>query len=212
MSRLTIEFFHDVVCCWSFNISSRLRGLVDEFHLDVRHRSFVLQANQDEMERRWGSPEDARDAILEHWASCRQVSDHPELVNIEAMRQAPFHYPHGFVAALGCKAAERIGGQPAHWDFFDRLQHAHLSKAQNVADPATIRKVASEIGLDAEAFAMAFDDPETSSPVEIDRQAAREMQVRVVPTLIVRATGARLVNGPREDMAAQLRAALRILA
>lgn len=212
MPTLTIEFFHDVVCCWSFNISSRLRSLVDEFRLDVRHRTFVLQANQEEMRKRWGSPEDARGAILEHWTACRHVSDHPELVNVEAMRQSPFDYPHGFVAALGCKAAERIGGQAAHWDFFDRLQRAHLSEAQNVADPATIRKIASELGLDSRAFTLALEDPDTSLLVEADRQLARDMEVRVVPTLMVRETGARLVNGPREDLAAQVRAAIGTLA
>jgi putative protein-disulfide isomerase len=212
MPMLTIDFFHDVVCCWSFNISSRLRSLVDEFNLDVHHRTFVLQANQEEMRKRWGSPDDARETILEHWAACRQVSDRPELVNIEAMRAAPFHYPHGLAAALGCKAAELIGGQLAHWNLFDRLQRAHLSEAQNVADPTTLQKSAAEIGLDARAFAVAFDEPITSRLVEMDRQRAREHQVRSVPTLLVRETGTRLVNGPREDLAAQLRAALRILA
>ena len=44
MSALTIDFFHDVVCCWCFNISSRMRGLSDEFDLNIRHRTFVLQA------------------------------------------------------------------------------------------------------------------------------------------------------------------------
>jgi len=44
MSALTIDFFHDVVCCWCFNISSRLRRLASdaEFDLDIHHRTFVL--------------------------------------------------------------------------------------------------------------------------------------------------------------------------
>ena len=212
MPRLTIDFFHDVVCCWCFNISSRMRDLAAQFDLDIRHRTFVLQASRAEMAARWGTPEDARETILGHWAVCRGVSDRPELVDIDAMRAAPFAYPHGMIAARGCKAAEQLGGQAAHWDMFDRLQRAHLTEARNVADPATVLDVARELAFEAGAFARVFDDPATAQAVEADRQCARALQVRSIPTLIVRETGARLVNGPREYLAAQLRAARRLVA
>lgn len=212
MASLTIDFFHDVVCCWCFNISSRIRNLAAEFDLDVRHHTFVLQDSRDEMAARWGSPEDARKTILDHWAVCRQVSDQPALVDIDAMRAAPFDYPHGLTAALACKAADRLGGQAGHWDMFDRLQRAHLTEARNVADPATALDVARELGFEAAAFAELFDDQGTLRAVETDRLWARALQVWSIPTLIVRDTGTRLVNGPHEDLAAQLRAALRLVA
>lgn len=212
MTSLTVDFFHDVVCCWCFNISSRMRDLAAEFDLDIRHHTFVLQASRAEMSARWGTPKDARETILGHWAVCRQVSDRPELVNIDAMRMAPFDYPHGMTAALGCKAAERLGGQADHWDMFDLLQRAHLTKARNIADPATVLQAAREFGFEAAAFAEVFDDPATAQAVEADRQRARALQVHSIPTLIIRETGARLVNGPREDLAAQLRSALRLVA
>lgn len=207
-----IEFFHDVVCCWCFNISSRMRGLGEEFDLDIRHGTFVLQASRAEMTARWGGPEDARETILGHWDACRQVSDRPEFVDIDAMGAAPFDYPHGMIAAVGCKAAERIGGQAAHWDMFNRLQQAHLGKARSIADPETVLAVARDLGFEATAFGDAFDDPHTARAVEVDRQLARALLVHSIPTLILRETGARLVNGPREDLAAQLRAALRLVA
>lgn len=210
MSSLTIDFFHDVVCCWCFNISSRMRDLAAEF--DIRHRTFVLQASRAEMAARWGRPEQARETILGHWSVCRQVSDRPDLVNIDAMRAARFDYPHGMTAALACKAAEFVGGQSAHWDMFDRLQKAHLTEAQNIADPETAVQIARDLGFEAATFAEAFDKPATARAVEADRQYARTRQVRSIPTLIVRETGARLVNGPREDLAAQLRAAVRNIA
>ena len=37
MPTLTIDFFHDVVCCWCFNLSSRMRELAAGFDLDIRH-------------------------------------------------------------------------------------------------------------------------------------------------------------------------------
>ncbi|NNU82125.1 disulfide bond formation protein DsbA [Halovulum dunhuangense] len=212
MASLTVDFFHDVVCCWCFNISSRMRALAAEFDLDIRHRTFVLQASRAEMAARWGTPGDARATILGHWAVCRDASDRPELVDIDAMRAAAFDYPHGLTAALGCKAAERLGGHAAHWAMFDRLQRAHLTEARNIADPEVVLHAARDLGFEAAAFAEAFDDPATLRAVETDRHHARAIRVRSIPTLIVRETGARLVNGPREDLAAQLRASLRLVA
>ncbi|MCF8486537.1 MAG: DsbA family protein [Rhodobacteraceae bacterium] len=211
MASLTIDFFHDVVCCWCFNISSRMHDLAAEFDLDIRHRTFVLQASRTEMAARWGGPEQARDTILGHWSVCRQVSDQPELVDIDAMRAAPFDYPHGMTAALACKAAEQLSGQAAHWDMFDRLQRAHLTEARNVADPATVLHAARDLGFESAAFADVFEDPKTLRAVDADWQHARALQVRSIPTLTVRETGFRLVNGPRDDLASQLRAAFRLV-
>ena len=184
-ASLTLDFFHDVVCCWCFNISSRMRSLAVEFEfeLDIRHRTFVLQASRAEIAVRWGRPAKARETILGHWSACRQASDRPELVDIEAMRAAPFDYPHG-------------------------LQLAHLAEARNIADPETVLQLARDSGHDAATFARSFGDPATARAVEADRALARSLQVRSVPTLIVRDTGARLANGPREDLAAQLLQAL----
>lgn len=208
MSRaLTIDFFHDVVCCWCFNMSSRLRALAEEFELEIRHRTFVLQASPAEMAARWGSPKDARETILGHWSVCREVSDRPQLIDIEAMRAAPFDYPHGMVAARACKAAEQIGGQAAHWNMFDGIQRAHLTEARNVADPSVLSDVARTGGLDVPGFDRALADPKTARAVESDRQLGRRLQVRSIPALIVRETGMRLVNGPVDDLRTQLRTA-----
>ena len=207
---LTLDFFHDVVCCWCFNISSRMRKLADELDLDIRHRTFVLQASPAEMRDRWGTGQDVRETILGHWQTCRSVSDRPELIDIEAMRKANFDYPHGYTAALACKAAETLGGQAAHWNLFDRIQSAHLTDAVNVADPSELIRLGLELGVSAEQFAALMTDPATKQAVEADRQRARCLQVSSIPALVVRETGTRLVNGPIDDLRAQLRAAIRL--
>lgn len=212
MPSLTIDFFHDVVCCWCFNISSRMRTLASECDLDIRHRTFVLQADQAEMAARWGAPDDARKTILDHWSVCREVSDQPDRIDIDAMRAAPFDYPHGMTAALGCKAAEQLAGQNAHWAMFDRLQRVHLSGSGNIADPAIVQAVAADLGLEAAAFAQLLQQSATREAVEMDRRQARALQVRSIPALIIRETGTRLVNGPLEDLRAQLRTAQQIVA
>lgn len=209
---LTIDFFHDVVCGWCFNISPRLRRLAEEFALDVRHHTFVLQDSRAEMARRWGSPQEARETILGHWAACRVASDTPKLFNIDGMRRATFDYPHGLPGALACKAAETLGGQSAHWDMFDRIQRAHIAEARNVGDPAELRRFAEMLGHDGKRFAALVKAPVTRAAVEADRRLARLMQVQSVPTLIIRETGTRLVNGPIQDLRAQIRAVAQLAA
>lgn len=206
-AALAIDFYHDVVCCWCFNISSRMRTLAREFDLDIRHRTFVLQDSREAMAARWGTPEQARETILGHWSVCRQASDRPGMIDIAAMRNAGFDYPHGLTAALACKAAEHLGGHPAHWDMFDRIQIEHLARARNVADPAVLVDAARDVGLDPGAFARKMSDPAVARDVEADRRRARDLAVRTIPALIVRETGMRLVNGPIEDLRAQLGAA-----
>ena len=209
---LTVDFFHDVVCGWCFNISPRLRVLAAEFDIEVRHRTFVLQESPEQMIAVFGSMAQAKETILGHWAACRTASDTPELFNIERMRAAPFDYPYGLPAALFCKAAERLSGQGSHWDMFDTIQKAHITEARNVADMDVMLEIAGDLGFDRDRFRRAVFDPGTRNAVDADRHLARRMQVTSVPTVIVRETGTRLVNGPIGDLRAQLGAALRLSA
>ncbi len=208
MARLTLEFYHDVVCGWCFNLSPRLRRLAEEFDLAVRHHSFVLQENPGQMVAVFGSMAQAKTTILGHWVACRAASDTPEAFNTEGMRAARFDYPHGLPAALACKAAERLAGQAGHWRMFDALQRAHISQARNVADPAVLKDVAWEAGFDAPEFARLMARDATRTAVEVDRKRARGYQVVSVPTVIVQETGARLVNSQMADLRAQIRANL----
>lgn len=203
-SRLTLDFFHDVVCGWCFNLSPRLHALAQTFDLDVRHRTYVLQDDPARMVAVFGSSVAAKATILGHWAACAAASDTPERFAIERMRAAPFDYPHGLPAALACQVAQHLGGHDAHWRLFDALQSAHLSQARNVADVEVLIDVALEVGFDAGAFRRGMADPRTRQAVEVDRELARRLHVRAVPAVRVRETGAWLRNGPLEDLRAQL--------
>lgn len=206
---LTLEFFHDVVCGWCFNLSPRLRALARDFDLDIRHRTFVLQDSPARMAEVFGSPAAAKETILGHWAACAAASDAPERFAIDRMRAAAFDYPHGLPGALACQAAQRLGGQDGHWRLFDALQDAHLSQARNVADTEVLVDVARSVGFDGATFRYCLMDGRTRMAVEADRAMARHLGVRSVPTVIVAETGARLRNGPLNDLRAQLQEQLR---
>lgn len=204
--QLTLEFFHDVVCGWCFNLSPRLRALTREFDLDIRHRTFVLQDRPERMIESFGSHAMAKETILGHWTSCAAASETSERFAIERMRAAPFNYPHGLPSALACQVAQQLGGPNGHWLMFDALQEAHLSQARNIADHKVILDVAIGVGFDLATFRQALVDSRTLKAVDADRAFAQRLGVRSVPTVIVHETGDRLRNGPLDDLRAQLQA------
>jgi putative protein-disulfide isomerase len=204
--RLALEFFHDVVCGWCFNLSPRLRALTHEFNLDIRHRTFVLQDSPNQMVESFGSLAAAKNTILGHWAACAAASETPERFAIERMRAVPFDYPHGLPSALACQVAQQLGGQPGHWRMFDALQEAHLSQARNIADTEVLLDVASGAGFDLTTFREGLEDSHALKAVEADRATAQRLGVRSVPTVIVCETGERLRNGLMDDLRTQLQA------
>lgn len=202
--KLTLEFFHDVVCGWCFNLSPRLHALAREFHLDIRHRTFVLQDSPERMVESFGSHANAKATILGHWEACASASETPERFAIERMRAARFNYPDGRPSALACQVAQQLGGQSGHWRMFDALQQAHLSQARNIADNEVLLDVAQSVGFDLTTFRQSLEGVHTHKAVEADRALAQRLGVRSVPTVIVRETGERLRNGSLEDLRAQL--------
>lgn len=202
---LTLDFFHDVVCGWCFNLSPRLHTLAREFRLDVRHRTFVLQDSQERMTEVFGSAAAAKTTILGHWEACAAASDRPEAFSMARMRTAPFDYPHGLPAALACQVAQQLGGHDGHWRLFDALQAAHISQARNVADSEVLVDVASAAGFDAQAFRLGLSDPGTRQAVAADRALAQLLKVRQVPSVYVRETAGWLRNGSLERVREQVR-------
>ena len=180
-----IEFFHDAVCGWCYVLSPRLRQLAKERQIEVVQRCFVLQRSDEEMIERFGSLAQAKIEILNHWVACQQAADDKTLFNIERMRAQPFNYPSGYLAALGAKAAERLAGNEAHWDFFDEIQRLHLLVNDNIGEQETLVTAAVNIGLDEAQFRLQFHATETREAVEQDLALARQYRIRSIPTIVI---------------------------
>ncbi|MFC6669999.1 DsbA family oxidoreductase [Marinobacterium aestuariivivens] len=182
--KYRIEFFHDAVCGWCYIQSPILRKLADEGLVEVHHRAFVLQRNDHEMKLRFGSLENAKKEILNHWQSCQRFEG-TRRFNIEGMRAAPFNYPSGLLAAKGAKAAELLGGQDTHWDFFDLVQQEHLQRANNIGAIDTLLGVASCLGFDTVEFEQTMHSDEVEAGLESDRKRAERFDIRSIPSMIV---------------------------
>lgn len=209
--QLVIDFYHDVVCGWCFVLSPRLRRLVRELPVTIRHRSFVLQASRAEMVEAFGSMERAKSQILGHWNRCAEADDVKGRIDVDGMRRRAFEYPSGLAAALACKAAEAQGGQDAHWDLFDALQRAHLTETMNVADQDVLMQTARGIGLDMRRFEADLDSPSIRTAVEMDRYRAALLGIRSIPSLVIEEARVLLGNAPEAELRAQILAVLDLM-
>ncbi|ADG06428.1 DsbA family oxidoreductase [Kyrpidia tusciae] len=194
---MKIEFFHDVLCAWCYVISPRVRQLAEEFpDVEIVHRSFALAPGPEDIGRMFGSKERAKREILNHWKAAN-ANDDERRIRAELMETRDFDYPHSLPGLMACKAAEFQGGQRAHWDYFDRVQKAHLTECRNIADGEVLLDCAGEVGLDVERFEQDFQSDRARQAVEDDVRRARELGIRAVPSLV--GTGSLLVGAQRYD-------------
>ncbi|MCF7644116.1 DsbA family protein [Bacillus subtilis] len=183
-SPLIIDFYHDAVCGWCYVMSPRLRQVAGELGIQVRHHTFVLQDSREQMVQVFGSMERAKSEILGHWEACAKQDD-AQRINIEGMRTQSFEYPNGLASALACQAAHMLGGDTAHWDYFDAVQRAHLTENRNIGDAAVLTDIAVSLGFDRDAFTTAITSEDAAKRVQADRIQAMQLGIRSIPTLIV---------------------------
>ncbi len=194
---VTIDFYHDVICSWCYVISPRLRKLEKENkNIIVNHRSFALAPNTESIIDMFGSREEGKKQIMEHWrnSSC-SLDDDICKINTDLMESKTFDYPHSMPGLIACKAAEKQGGRKMHWDFFDAIQIAHLVESKNIDSPQTLIDIAKKLELDVEQFEKDIKSAEMREMVIKDIRKAHEMGVNSVPTIII--NGKQKISGAR---------------
>jgi len=181
---MEIEFFHDVLCAWCYALSPRLRRLTEEFpDIKVIHRSFPLAPEPNDIVQMFGSKEKGKRDILQHWKAAN-MNDDEHRINAELMEQRDFDYPYSTPALLACKAAELQGGQAMHWDYFDKVQEAHLTLCRNIADFDVLTDIARELSLDVEKFSADLRGEQVKYLLRLDIDRALELGVEATPTLV----------------------------
>ena len=181
---MEIEFFHDVLCAWCYALSPRLRRLTEEFpDIKVIHRGFPLAPEPNDIIQMFGSKEKGKRDILQHWKAAN-MNDDEHRINAELMEQRDFDYPYSTPALLACKAAELQGGQAMHWDYFDKVQEAHLTLCRNIADFDVLTDIARELSLDVEKFSADLRGEQVKYLLRIDIDRALELGVEATPTLV----------------------------
>ncbi|ACI16967.1 MAG TPA: DsbA family protein [Coprothermobacter proteolyticus] len=181
---MEIEFFHDVLCAWCYALSPRLRRLTEEFpDIKVIHRGFPLAPEPNDIVQMFGSKEKGKRDILQHWKAAN-MNDDEHRINAELMEQRDFDYPYSTPALLACKAAELQGGQAMHWNYFDKVQEAHLTLCRNIADFDVLTDIARELSLDVEKFSADLRGEQVKYLLRLDIDRALELGVEATPTLV----------------------------
>ena len=185
MSKLSIEFFHDVICSFCFPMSYRMRQIEKLMpDIEIIHRSFALVREEYDFDVMFGSREDAKEEILGHWEHANE-NDDLHRFNIEGMRKANFLFPGSMKGLLACKAAYFAGGSASYWDVFDALQNALFVRSLNIGDQEVIESVVRETLADFDAWKKHYEAPETLEAVEADLMLAERYGVRSVPHLVI---------------------------
>ena len=182
---MEVEFFHDTVCSFCFPMSYKLREIAREMpDLKVIHRSFALVWEKADMERMFGSMENARAEILEHWKRANET-DPLRRFNPEGMRAARFDFPTSKNPLLAAKAAGILWGEARYWDLFDAMQRAMFVESRNICDLEVIGDAVRGCGMDVSAWKRQFEDPSTLAGVKEDLALVESYGITSVPTLIV---------------------------
>ena len=185
MPPVRIEFFHDVLSCWCFNASERLRIFAaTHLEIEVVHRAWPLGTDRTLFARLFPDPKAAKqEIVMQHWGDAVRV-EHEHRIRPEVMMSRDFDYPFSMPAQRGCKAAEKQAGQQGHWDYFDRAQKAHLSDCENVADADVLTRCARDVGLDVNQWLRDFKDSQRDIEIGMDLGLAKAYGVVRVPILI----------------------------
>ena len=185
---LTFEFFHDCLSAWCYPFSARLREFVaDHSEIEVVHRTYPMAQSAEFFTKLFPDPVAAKqEVVMEHWAEARDFED-DQRINCELMMERDFPYPFSTPNARGAKAAELQGGQAAHWAFFDRVQQAHLTDCNNIADYEVLKVCASDIRLDAERWAKDVQTDQVREMVAEDMVVAERYGILRNPAIVANA-------------------------
>ena len=182
---ITVEFFHDALSAWAFPFSRRLRAFVAKHpNVTVHQRVYPMAQSPEFFSNLFPDPVAAKqEVVMEHWLEAKEI-EADERINCELMMERDFPYPYSIPNSLGAKAAEILGGQPAHWDFFDRVQTAHLSECRNIADYEVLTDCAADIGLDSKQWLDLVHGDQAKQMVRNDMLAAQRYGILRNPALV----------------------------
>ncbi len=182
---ITMEFFHDALSAWAYPFSRRLRRFVEQHpEVTVHQRVYPMAESPDFFSKQFPDPVAAKqEVVMEHWLEAKELEG-DERINCELMMEQDFPYPYSIPNALGAKAAELLGGQAAHWDFFDRVQQAHLTECRNIADYEVLADCAQAVGLDENRWRDAVASDQVKQMVRSDMQIAEKYGILRNPALV----------------------------
>lgn len=182
---MEIELWSDVVCPWCWIGKARLERALDELGLAgetrIRMRAFQLDPSRrrgpllDVLAEKFGtSPE-------ETWKRVSHVTELGRELGLEMDYEGAIAAPTGDAHRL-IQLAAADGLDPV---LIERLHRAHFAEREDISDAAVLRRLATEVGVDADAVARVLATDELADVVAADQEAAYALGVRGVPFFVL---------------------------
>lgn len=205
MSKVTVEFFHDVICSFCFPMSYRMRKLAETMpEVEIIHRSYALIKSNQDFDEMFGSRAAAKKEIVGHWEQANQ-NDDLHRMNIAGMQKTEFPFPGSMKALIACKAAYFTAGSDGYWDVFDSLQNALFVQNKDIEDRDVMNECIRSSKIDISKWEKHYNNSETAEAVEKDLLLAEQYGIDLIPCLII--NGTRRISGaqPLEEIVQAIR-------
>ncbi len=171
--EFTIDVWSDFVCPWCYLGATTLQQLEESHQVKVRWHSFELRPE--------GSPP------IPEWYMEKIKQMRPQFKAIAKERydidiqQGQFGI-NSRPALIGMKYAEQQGKGDA---YHQRVFEAYFQDALNIEDINVLRKIVTDIGLDADLFEQALRDPKLDAQVSADVKTASDYGITGVPAMVL---------------------------
>lgn len=206
---MRIDVWSDVVCPWCYigkrRLEKAMAGFEHRADVEVVHHSFQLDPS---------TPTDADglsiDALARRLGGREKVTEMMDRVEATAaeeglllrLTQTPVANTLDAHRLVHLAAAEGKQGET-----MEALLAAYFTRAENVADPGVLTRVAAEVGLPAERVREVLAGTEYADAVEADIRQAAAHGATGVPFFVFNATYAVSGAQPTQTLASVLRQA-----
>lgn len=192
MSVAKIIHFSDLLCVWAFVAQRRVDELVANFGdaVELEYHYFgVFGSVRRKLEQGWatrGGPAGYRDHVASLAAQFDHVKIHPKVwVEQRPESSMPCHL---FLSALRGPAPEEIPRVAA------RLRQAFFCEARDISSRGVQLAVAEELGLERAPIEAELDSGRAHAHLDDDLELARELGVRVSPSVLLNEGRQRLIG------------------
>lgn len=176
-----IDVWSDYNCPWCRLGTAGLEALQETEQVEIVWHSYELRpAGSPPM------PPEYRARIEQGRAHLEQVARETYGIELKNQRMGVNSRP----ALIGAKYAESLGLGAA---YHDRLMRAYWDEARDIGDMDELVRIAQEVGLDADAYRAALEDPAFIRQVDDDIRQAASSGISGVPAMVF--AGKYLVSG-----------------
>jgi len=186
---MRVEIWSDVICPWCYigkrRFEQALEGYERRDEIEIVFRPYQLDPTASP-----GKAMPAREAYAKKFGGFERADEIiGHVTNVAAASGLEFHLDRAqrantLLAHRLLWVAEEHGGPATQVDLKERLLQAYFVDAENVSDPDTLTRLASEAGLSAADISSVLDGDAGLAEVRAQLEEATDLGITAVPTFV----------------------------